>query len=1289
MRKFLRPTPSKRRSSTIRRFSLIEQLESRQLLSAAPIYDSETYLSVPAAATDAAPTSITNGELKEVAVNLGGIAYFVPFWVFADALKMEDRGFMYYSAKDTNNISVEATKLDSRGYVIPAGTYNAKPFQNSYHPTGAPQGRYVVTWEGTGTVTLRAGTNGSALTPIETGPNRNVYIINNGRVNIQVDNVATGGDYVRNVHAWMPDPSDPMNKSLEPSASNPDPFWHPQYIEHLEEISAHAGYFRYMDWLNTNASPEVNWSDSRPADHAFANGKTNWKTLNVPGVNDTTFYGDIGVAWEWIIDLSNRMNVNPWINIPHAATDDYVRHVADMFAGKTPGITGLNPGLKVYVEYSNEIWSNGRGFAQGDWAQQQASSQGISKPKFNGRRSTEIFRIFDQSFRDAGPSGGIDRSADVVRVAAAFANQLGYNTEYLNGMKDRADDWVGEPNYMGHVFATTTYFGGDKFVQYAFNETDWLNVDYNDPNDPVIQAAIDAWITQFSLTTTNFTTSQSRILSDQYGLKFLTYEGGPSLYTHGVFVYIKDGKIVSYDTPGATRNYSLAEYVKQNFPDDDTITSNPDRFTKFLIAINQNPRMKDVYAATLQVFKARGLKTHSAFNDFSGWSRTGQWGHKEYLGQTSGYNYGDAVKWQYLLDYAIEEEQVREVDDPINNVPQLPPISTIGSTFTGQYFSYDINALSLGDYTTSADIKWNLVAGFVPAGMSLTRIDDDTMRLAGTPLKGGLHKIMVRLMDADNDPAYSIFTLNVLGGTVAADGIQVYADSYGTPGDSSTETTQGSEPEIIAGNGAQTAYVKFDLRNIVAGDIQSAKFRFYIQGYQDDASPSTSPTAGRITGYLASDNLSKLDPDDPTVPWDDSNLSSALAPTRTSTALGSVFLTANPAGWVELDATNVIKNNIGTDGFISFALVGIVAGGDQADYGILIASSEHDGGDLAPRIIVTQSSTAVEPLVADISPIVPNPRTTPVGTAVVTFNKSVTGFDASDIILIRNGQTLTLSGVTISTTNNTTFTISGLTGFTGTSGGYSISLKVAGSGIRAFADVNDTFQLTDTETWSMTATTVVTARKIFYNNSVFDNSDEQGNVADDQAIATDKVALRPGQGTANFSNYTNYSRGINGVMIDLANLPFGTLTEEDLGFRIGNVASPGSMTTFDVMPDITIRRGVGINGADRITLIWPDGLIRNTWLEVTVKSTNNTGLASPDVFYFGNQIGETGETVRPGTVDSSDVTRVRANLTPRGTSALVNNIFDLDRDGKVDSFDVTVVRSSLTARGAELKMIVV
>jgi hypothetical protein len=202
----------------------------------------------------------------------------------------------------------------------------------------------------------------------------------------------------------------------------------------------------------------------------------------------------------------------------------------------------------------------------------------------------------------------------------------------------------------------------------------------------------------------------------------------------------------------------------------------------------------------------------------------------------------------------------------------------------------------------------------------------------------------------------------------------------------------------------------------------------------------------------------------------------------------------------------------------------------------------------------------------------------------------------------------------------------------------------------------------------------VRARWLFYNNSSFDGNDPAANAADDLAIAPDKQALLPGAGRATFANYTSYSRGINGVMIDVAGLATTTLDVADFTFRCGTSGDPAGWSAAPSPASITVRPGAGTGGSDRITLIWDDGAIANRyWLEITVLAGVRTGLAANDVFYFGSAIGETGNKASEARVNSSDVTRIRNHFSAAGAG--VDNIYDLDRDGNVDNDDVTVCRS--------------
>ena len=151
----------------------------------------------------------------------------------------------------------------------------------------------------------------------------------------------------------------------------------------------------------------------------------------------------------------------------------------------------------------------------------------------------------------------------------------------------------------------------------------------------------------------------------------------------------------------------------------------------------------------------------------------------------------------------------------------------------------------------------------------------------------------------------------------------------------------------------------------------------------------------------------------------------------------------------------------------------------------------------------------------------------------------------------------------------------------------------------------------------------VVGRYVFYNDSVFDGEDPLANAEDDNAIATDKVALLPGQ-TATFDNYTNFDQGINGISIDIFLADAEAFTSDDINLSVGSGDNLSDFERLGVRPEVSVRPGAGVNGSDRISIILPNGSVTNEYLQVTVYGNGTTGLSANDVFYFGNVIGDTG-----------------------------------------------------------------
>jgi hypothetical protein len=226
--------------------------------------------------------------------------------------------------------------------------------------------------------------------------------------------------------------------------------------------------------------------------------------------------------------------------------------------------------------------------------------------------------------------------------------------------------------------------------------------------------------------------------------------------------------------------------------------------------------------------------------------------------------------------------------------------------------------------------------------------------------------------------------------------------------------------------------------------------------------------------------------------------------------------------------------------------------------------------------------------------------------------------------------------------------------------------------------------------------TQITGRHIFYENSLYDDPNRTAtadpgelptgagaNASDDNAIDTSKVALlhEPGN-TSTFANYTNYAKGINGIMVDILGAA-KTIELSDFTFELTRTGS-APISALTTLPTMTIRTGEGEGGADRVTFTWltateASPVITGEWLKVTVDA--GLGLAADDVFYFGNQIAE-GDGVVGGTpstlVDTADLAGARANPHTGGfgSTALVDDQWDFNKDGRVDTADLGIARAN-------------
>ncbi len=386
-------------------------------------------------------------------------------------------------------------------------------------------GRFIVRYDGVGELRYSG-----AATLRSAQPGRQIVDIDAARGNVGVVLVATEpGNPLRNIRMTRE-----QDEGSEESFA-------PEFLALTRNYST----LRFMDWQRTNNSKTTSWADR-------------------PRVEDARWSSARGVPLEIMVALANRLDADPWFCIPHLADDDYVRNFATLVRDL------VEPGRKVYVEYSNETWNFD--FEQARELRQRGIALGLNSDPFRAQlfyhslRSIQIFRIFVEVFE------GGDR---LVRVLAFQSGNpwTGIQiADYRNAYQE-ADAIAGAP-YFGPIVTAT-----NSTEIMAMNVEQLLDYQANIVI-PGLRASNDA----------NAANARAR------GLDYIAYEGGQNLV----------GAL------GLENNAAL---------------------TDLLIAANRHPRMAALYQHYLSDWRRAGGKLFVNFSDISLPSKWGSWGSLEWRDQ--------------------------------------------------------------------------------------------------------------------------------------------------------------------------------------------------------------------------------------------------------------------------------------------------------------------------------------------------------------------------------------------------------------------------------------------------------------------------------------------------------------------------------------------------------------------------------------------------------------------------------------------------------------------------------
>ncbi|WP_343503049.1 calcium-binding protein [Alloyangia pacifica] len=466
---------------------------------------------------------------------------------------------------------------------IPEGVERLEALLLTDQPEAAQhlRGTYVVTWQGKGDLQL---TGRASRVRMDEGRALFDYAPGEGSVGISISAIDPE-DPIRDIHVVRED----QVPLFEAGA-----LFNPHWLARIHDLRS----LRFMDWMMTNGSPAQRWDDR-------------------PRMSDATWTA-WGVPPEVMIDLANEVGADPWFALPHMADDDYVRRFAELAKAR------LSPGLKAYVEYSNEVWNFI--FPQAQWATQQAEARwGRSETgwiQFYALRAAQVMDIWSEVY-------GAEAGARLVRVISTHTGWPGLEEQILTA--PLAYLALGRaPQESFDAYAVAGYFGYELGgEEMAGQMDDWLS-------RAEMQAQEDGEAQGLRRVALREYVKEHRFDAAMLPVALALQEGSLAELTGEILPYHaevadKAGlRLVMYE--GGTHVAAQAERLQD------------ERLTAFFEQFNYSPEMAKLYEQLLNGWMAADGTLFNAFVDVAPASQWGSWGALRHLDDAN-------PRWDMLMSY--------------------------------------------------------------------------------------------------------------------------------------------------------------------------------------------------------------------------------------------------------------------------------------------------------------------------------------------------------------------------------------------------------------------------------------------------------------------------------------------------------------------------------------------------------------------------------------------------------------------------------------------------------------
>jgi hypothetical protein len=531
-----------------------------------------------------------------IGMNLAGIADWEPGFPFLNLMWGSRIWFTRGLSGEGpwNSDMTGLLDLDENGYPLeipftPPGATGAH-YVFTLLPSVLTAGTYVILYDGEGEFAVGGGSR-----IVQAQPGRVVITMEHageGGVEELAIRRSVRGNHVRNVRVLA---IEHERVDLESSPFRPEVLdfckpWH---------------CLRFVSWLETNDSSERRWANRKQRSFYTQVG-AGGDVLGIQGPADPAWrrkWGS-GVAIELCIQLANLTHTDAWFCVPHLADDEYIWEMARLVRAK------LDPTLKVYVEFSNELWN--WQFQQAHWMlRSELAGDLVTKaggpPPWKSRQRPQRFR---DGIVAEGAGDGVDHPE---RIGALFRRCFKIWENVFAGSQhklvrvctiqaswgdtaNRTLSWIMR-NGGCDAFSPTGYFG---------------------PNDEVYRRweraggklTSDAVIADMKL----MIAAERKIVTEmagyarKAGVRLVVYEGGQHIQPLG-----------QTDKP----------------------------YNQALAAAQKHPMMYNLYRENLDEYAGAGADLFCAFSSVSRQGmRWGSWGHAEWYGQEP----SEMPKYRAILD---------------------------------------------------------------------------------------------------------------------------------------------------------------------------------------------------------------------------------------------------------------------------------------------------------------------------------------------------------------------------------------------------------------------------------------------------------------------------------------------------------------------------------------------------------------------------------------------------------------------------------------------------------------